>query len=84
VVRSAYAIPSAFTVQGDATVASYDASAGIMQTYEGEAFAFDKTASADGANPGDEFVSNIHYRCDQFWNCTLRAGGAVLKAKRTR
>lgn len=82
---SGFTILSAFTVQGDVTVASYDATAGIIETYEGETFALDKTQSASGALPWDDYVPNIHYRCDQFGNCTLNRGGQmVIKAKRTR
>jgi hypothetical protein len=78
-------IPSAFTVYGEVTVFSYDSTAGIIETYEGETFALDKTQSASGALPWDEYVPDIHYGCDQFGNCTLNpGGGVVLNAKRTK
>jgi hypothetical protein len=84
-IASVSTIPSAFTVRGEVTVASYDATAGIVETYEGETFALDKTQTASGAVPWDEYVPNIHYSCDQFGNCTLNRGGqSLLKAKRTR
>jgi hypothetical protein len=78
-------IPSAFTVHGEVTVSSYDSTAGIIETYEGETFALDQTQSTSGTVPWDDYVPNIHYQCDQFGNCTLnRGGGVVLNAKRTR
>jgi len=76
---------SAFTVHGEVTVSNYDSTAGIIETYEGETFALDETQSASGTVPWDDYVPNIHYRCDQFGSCTLNhGGGVVLNAKRTR
>jgi hypothetical protein len=73
---------SDFTVEGEDKIASYDASAGTIDTYEGESFAVDKTTSA---SIGDEVASNVHYRCDQFWNCSLILDGQIVpNAKRTR
>jgi hypothetical protein len=73
---------SEFTVEGEDKIASYDASAGTIDTYEGESFAVDKTTSA---GIGDEVAANVHYRCDQFWNCSLILDGQIVpNAKRTR
>jgi hypothetical protein len=82
---TAFMSPSAFTVQGEVTVASYDDSAGTFDTYEGETFALDKTASTIGAMLLNSSVPGIQYTCDQFKNCTLtRDGRVVLNAKRTK
>jgi hypothetical protein len=82
---TAFMSPSAFTVQGEVTVASYDASAGTFDTYEGETFALDKTAGTIGAILWNASVPGIQYTCDQFKNCTLtRDGRVVLNAKRTK
>jgi hypothetical protein len=73
---------SEFTVEGEDKIATYNASAGTIDTYEGESFAVDKATSA---SIGDEVASNVHYRCDQFWNCSLILDGQIVpNAKRTR
>jgi hypothetical protein len=73
---------SEFTVEGEDKIAVYNPSAGTIDTYEGESFALDKTTSA---SIGDEVASNVHYRCDQFWNCSLILDGQIVpNAKRTR
>jgi len=75
---------SAFTVEGELTVSAYNASTGTIETYEGEAFALPGAASAGGGIQGEDLSNNIHYRCDQFGSCTLKAGQFVLKANRTK
>ncbi len=71
---------SAFTVEGNVTIANYDASSGLIETYEGESFALDASVKPLEDNPAD-----LQYRCDQSWNCTLsRNGGVQLSARRTR
>lgn len=78
-------IPSAFTIHGEVTVFNYDSAAGIIQTNEGETFALDKAQGASATATRDDYGPNIHYQCDQLWNCTLnRGGGVVINAKRTR
>jgi hypothetical protein len=73
---------SEFMVEGEDKIATFDASAGTIETYEGESFALDKTTSA---GIGDEVASNVHYRCDQFWNCSLILDGQIVpNVKRTR
>jgi hypothetical protein len=74
---------STFTIQGDATVFNYDASAGIIETYEGQNFAVDNSASGSSAKTWQDYAGNLHYTCDQTGNCTLAgAGVVVLNAKR--
>jgi hypothetical protein len=76
---------SAFTVEGEVTVVSYDSSEGVIDTYEGETFALDKTLVASNAVSGDDIPSNLHYRCDQFRNCSLILDGqSVSNVRRTR
>jgi hypothetical protein len=80
-----YSIPSAFTVQGEVTVASYDPAAGTIDTYEGESFSLNNAAGASGTATWDDNASNVHYSCDQFWKCTLTQDGrSILNAKRTK
>jgi hypothetical protein len=77
--------PSGFTVEGEVTVSSYDSSAGVIDTYEGETFALDKTLTASNAIRGDDIPSDLHYRCDQFRNCSLIVGGQyVSNVRRTK
>ena len=76
---------SAFTVEGEDTVASYDPAVGVIDTYEGETFALDKTLVASNAIRGDEIPSSFRYRCDQFRNCSLVMDGRyVPNVRRTR
>jgi hypothetical protein len=76
---------SAFTVEGEVTVASYDSSEGVIDTYEGETFALDKTLIASNTLSEDDIPSNLHYRCDQFRNCSLILDGqSVSNVRRTR
>jgi hypothetical protein len=77
--------PFFFSVEGSVSVANYDASTGIVDTYEGETFALDKKASEGVTVSWLEYPADVHYRCDQFWNCTLfHAGVLVVNAKRTK
>ena len=68
-------------VQGDATVASYDAAAGTVRTYEGASYVLAKTSGENGAIAWDNYPFNIHYRCDEMGNCTLSHGGGSAIAK---
>ena len=77
--------PSSFTVEGEVTVSSYDSAAGVIDTYEGETFTLDKTLTASNSIRGDDIPSDLHYRCDQFRNCSLIMGGQyVPNVRRTR
>ena len=76
---------SGFTVEGEVTVSSYDSSAGVIDTYEGETFTLGKTLVASNAIRGDGIPSNLHYRCDQSRNCSLILDGQyVSNVRRTR
>ena len=76
---------SAFTVEGEDAILSYNAIAGTIDTYEGEQFALNNLANVTSGLSGEGFPSNVHYRCDEFWNCTLvLAGQLVPNVKRTR
>jgi hypothetical protein len=79
-----WSTPFVFTVEGELTVSAYDALAGTIETYEGESFALHKAASASMGMHGADLSSNIHYKCNQFGNCTLHAGQFVFNATRTR
>jgi hypothetical protein len=67
-----------FFMEGDATVADFDAQMGRIETDEGKTFLIEKTASESLAGPWQDYHSNVHYRCDQMGNCTIRGAGVTL------
>jgi hypothetical protein len=67
-----------FFMEGDATVADFDAQMGRIETDEGKTFLIEKTASDGIAAPWQDYHSNVHYRCDQTGNCTIRGAGVTL------
>jgi hypothetical protein len=74
-----------FMIEGSASVANYDPVNGVVDTYEGETFTLDKGASEGKTIAWLDYPAQLHYRCDQFWNCTLfHDGMAVPNAKRTK
>jgi hypothetical protein len=78
------ATPSAFVVEGDATVADYDASAGSIETRDGRTFILGGASGAGNSVQWQDYVGNVHYSCTQHGNCTLfRAGVAVPNARLT-
>jgi hypothetical protein len=81
---AAAAGPFFLGIQGDATVANYDATSGTIQTYEGETYILAKAASESNAISWQDYPINVHYRCDETGNCTLFHGGASAAAKLTR
>jgi hypothetical protein len=70
-------------IEGDVTVANYDAGTGAIQTYEGNNFLLAKAAEPS-AIPWEDFPFNVHYRCDESGNCTLVHHGATANARLTR
>jgi hypothetical protein len=71
-------------IQGDVTVANFDAATGTIQTYEGETYILDKTAGESSAIPWQNYPFDIHYRCDGTGNCTFFHGSATAMAKLAR
>jgi hypothetical protein len=67
-----------FFMEGDATVADFDAGMGRIETDEGKTFLLEKTASESLAGSWQDYHSNVHYRCDQTGNCTIRGAGVTL------
>ena len=70
-------------IEGDVTVANYDAGTGAIQTYEGSNFLLAKAAEPS-AIPWQDFPFNVHYRCDESGNCMLIRRGATANARLTR
>ena len=69
------AVPSAVYMEGDFTVASYDASHGTIETNDGRTFAVGMTVVAGSASTWDDSGSNVHYRCNPTGVCTLSGSG---------
>jgi hypothetical protein len=70
--------PAVFMIEGDVTVADYDATAGKIETQEGKTFSISTAAANTVALTWQDSTVNVHYRCDQGGNCTLIHGGVVL------
>jgi hypothetical protein len=71
-------------IQGDVTVANYDATTGTIQTYEGETYLLAKNTAESNSIPWQDYPFNVHYNCDGIGNCTLSHAGASAIAKLTR
>jgi hypothetical protein len=81
---AASAGPFVLVIQGEATIANYDAGTGTVETYEGQTFVLDKTDDETSAIRWPDFPFNVHYRCDDNGGCTLVHGGATASARLTR
>jgi hypothetical protein len=71
-------VPYLFMIEGDATVADFDASRGMIETDEGKTFLIEKTAGESNAGPWQDYHRTVHYRCDQSGNCTISGAGVVV------
>jgi len=81
---AANAGPFILVIQGEATVAGYDAGTGTVETYEGQTFLLDKAAGETSEIRWPDYPFNVHYRCSETGSCTLIHGGASASAKRMR
>jgi hypothetical protein len=82
--RPAPQMAVSFFVEGDATVADFDSSSGMIQTDEGKTFLIGMPAGVSNGGPWQDYHRNVHYRCDQSGNCTISgAGVTVSNAKLT-
>jgi hypothetical protein len=78
------ALNLSFIVEGDATLADFDASAGTIETQDGRSFVLTRASGTNNFLPGQDDEGNIHYRCDQNRNCTLfHAGVKIPNARLT-
>ena len=76
--EAATATPATFMIEGDVTVADYDALAGMIETHEGRTFTIASAADESNAMPWPDSLSSVHYRCDQSGNCTLFHAGLTV------
>ena len=69
--------PTIRYIEGDITIAAYDATTGMVQTSDGRTFILGTSVAAGNATSWDEYRSGVHYRCDQSGSCLLMRAGAV-------
>jgi|HubBroStandDraft_1064217.scaffolds.fasta_scaffold21146_3 hypothetical protein len=75
----------AYTVEGDVTLANYNAVTRTLDTYEGETFLLAQAGSENDANLLQDYPPNVHYRCDQSGNCSLvKSGLAFINSTRIK
>jgi hypothetical protein len=71
-------------IQGDVTVANYNATTGTVQTYEGETYQLATNSSSTNSIAWQDYPFNVHYRCDGGGNCMLSHAGVSAIAKLAR
>ncbi len=76
------AASASFMVEGDATVAEFDAAAGTIQTQEGKTFLMGVQIRDVSAVQWQDDLGNVHYKCDSQGNCTLSHAGVVISNAR--
>lgn len=76
--RAIQALAVSFFMEGDATVADFDSSSGMIQTDEGKSFLIGVPAGVSNTGPWQDYHRNVHYRCDQSGNCTISGAGVVV------
>ena len=68
--------PAAMVIEGDLTVADFDASTGTVETREGRNFSINQAGSDGNTLAWQDYAGNVHYKCTQGGSCTL-AGSHV-------
>jgi hypothetical protein len=74
--------PASRYIEGDLTIAAYDATTGTVQASDGRTFILGTTVAANNAASWDQYRSGVHYRCDQSGSCLLMRAGAVAPSAR--
>jgi hypothetical protein len=74
--------PAIRYIEGDLTIAAYDAMTGTLQTSDGRTFILGTSVAAGNVTSWDEYRSGVHYRCDQGGSCMLMRAGAVAPSAR--
>jgi len=75
-------LPRVLMIEGDVTVAGYDAAAGMIETREGMNFVIDRAVGDRNASLLEDSSGSFHYRCDQQGSCTLAHAGLAFSAAR--
>jgi hypothetical protein len=69
-------------MEGEDSIAEYDANAGIIETAAGKTFFVDKSGGEGNASKWQDYRAGFQYKCDQNAACTLtRAGAGALHAR---
>lgn len=71
-------IAPVFMIEGDATVADFDANTGMVETRDGKSFSIGASVTATNVNSWQDYFGHVHYRCDPGGNCTLTRVGVVV------
>jgi hypothetical protein len=74
----------AFYIEGDDSIALYDASTGTIETNANRVFLIDRASAEANVLKAADFPLGVHYRCDQNENCVLRSRGVGLLHGRLR
>jgi len=69
--------PAIRYIEGDLTIAAYDAMTGTVQASDGRTFILGTSVATGSASSWVEYRSGVHYRCDQGGSCLLMRAGAV-------
>ncbi len=67
-----------FFIEGDVTIADYDATTGKIETNDGRSFTIDTNVDASNVKTPADYFGSMHYRCDQGGNCSLKGGGVMV------
>jgi len=67
--------PAQTRIEGDLTVADFDASTGTLETREEEASPSARRAASGTQTTGRIMRGNVHYQCTQAGSCSLTAQG---------
>jgi hypothetical protein len=73
-----------FFIEGDDSIALYDASTGTIETNGNRVFLIDRASAEANALKAADLPLDVHYRCDQNENCLLRSRGVGLLHGRLR
>jgi hypothetical protein len=76
--------PFILCIEGDVTVANYDAASGTVETFERQTYTLSNPAGEGSTIPWQDFPFNVHYRCDQVGSCTLYRRGVSAIARLIR
>ena len=64
-------------IEGDLTVADFDASTGTVETREGKSFSVTQAGSDGNTLAWQDFAGHVHYKCTQAGSCTLAGSGVT-------
>jgi hypothetical protein len=73
--------PASMMIEGDLTMADFDASTGTVETREGRNFTVSQAGSDGNTLSWQDYSGNVHYRCTQAGNCTLSGSGISTGAR---